>query len=228
MARGKIGQSNGKLVDTWYYEYQGIPQVALEEEEQAKPAMVTGIKVVVCLYIHKKFKASNKPPLEAKEVFFTVECKEPKFSLTGTDIEVLRAAMWEHLDEHFSVKWELNFLVRIDDRKPYEGSGTGLVFSYSTVWKGTAWDGSLLLKEYKYRDTIISPWPGEFTDQNGNVIACIPYNDENKEALEAFSKKIEQLREFLASFLRPEQIMKTLANLGGIPFLPNVENQDDI
>lgn len=229
MARGKIGQSNGKLVDTWHYEYQGIPQGdVIEDDEDLKPSklMVKGIKVAVQLFIHKKFKASDTPPLEVKEVFFTVKCKEPKFSLQGSDIESLRAAMWEHLDDHFKVNWERYYLVKIEDRRPYEGSGSGLCFSYSDIWKGTAWDGSLLMKEYKYRDTVISPWPGEFVDQSGKVIACIPRNQANTEALEAFSKKVDLLREFLADFLRPDRIMQTLANLGGIPFLPGGKNEE--
>jgi hypothetical protein len=224
--------SKGKLVDTWYFEYNGIPGEDPDrdpeddeggEEPKLKPApKVEGIKVPIELRLHKKFADSAKPPQATKEVWFTVSCKNPVLSFTGSDIEALRCAMWAKLSKHFEVKWEDYFLVRIDHSRVYEGIGTGLTFSYDTIWKGTAWDGSLLLKQYRRfgsGNPEIRPWPGEFRDERGSVVACIPGTKENRAALEEFRKKIDLLRERLADYLRPDRIIETLLTLASIKLL---------
>ena len=222
MAKTK-SHSNGKLIDTWYYEYEGIPSdPEMDDDENAKrpEPKVKDIKVPVKLYLYKKFK-SDTPPLSVSEVWFGVECATPEIDLQGSDIEALRAAMWEHLDKHYEVRWETYYLVEIRQNGPYSGMGTGLTFGYDTVSKGTAFDGTLLLKQYQYsRGFVISPWPGEFRDRQGTVIACIPSNDLTRSALEAFSKRIDLLREKLVDLVRPEEIEQTLLNLSYMNLLP--------
>jgi hypothetical protein len=228
MPRGKISSSPGKgaLVATWHYEYKGIPQdeVAEDPEEDRKPSpkKVKGIKVEVELRLHKKFADSADPPLAVREVWFTLTCKNPKISFEGSDIEALRVAMWDRLDKQFEVKWEDYYLVQIRPENAYTGIGTGFVFFYSTVYKGTAWDGTLLLREWdRYQSKeIIKPWPGEFTDKNEKVIACIPATKENREALEEFRKRIDLLREKLADYLRPDIIEQTLLQMSRLRLLP--------
>ncbi len=219
--------SNGKLLDTWYYEYQGIPGDHVEDEDERPEPTVKAIKVPVKLYLFKKFKGET-PPLSVDEVWFEVVCDNPDFSIKGSDIEALRAAMWEHLNEHYKVKWERYYLVEIDHRAPYSGIGTGLVFGYETVYKGTAFDGTLLLKQYQYsRGEVISPWPGEFRDERGRVLACIPATDTNEKALEEFGKRIDLLREKLIDLVRPDQIEHTLLTLSTNKLLPEPEPEKE-
>jgi hypothetical protein len=218
MAKSR-SQSNGKLIDTWWYEYSGIPAHQSDDPE-AEPE-VKPIKVPIKVYILKKFKGDT-PPLATKEVWFEVTCENPEFSFTGPDIESLRATMWGELDDHYKVGWEEYYLVSIDHRAPYEGMGTGLSFGYETVWKGTAFDGTLLLKQYRYgRGEVIEPWPGEFKDKRGNVTACIPANKVNRAALEEFTKRIDILREKLVDLVRPEKIDQTLLTLSTNKLLPS-------
>ena len=239
MARGSKRDSNGKLVDTWYYEYEGIippPDDDADEDEQPDhgrkqfgkrkqtEAEVRPIKVEVKLYLYKQFKGDT-PPLATNEVWFEVVCDTINMTLKGSDIEALRAAMWEKLNEHFKVKWESYFLVEIRQHGPYSGMGTGLTFGYETVYKGTAYDGTLLLKHYRYgRGDIIEPWPGEFTSkESGEVIACIPDTKANRKALEEFAGRIDLLREKLIDLVRPANIMQTLLTLSSVRLLPTNE-----
>lgn len=223
MARQKSSNegSGGKLLDTWIYEYQGLTEYGNGPEGETRKS-VEAKKVEVELRLIKKFADSAEPPLATKEVSFVVVCKEADIKLAGTDIEALRTAMWEKLGKRYEVKWERYYLVRIRPESPYEGIGTGFTFSYDWVEKGTAWDGTLLLRErQRFRGgDRISPWPGTFRDKNGQVMACIPETPENTKALKEFRERIDALRELLAGFLRPEQIMHTLANLNGNSLLP--------
>ncbi|WP_432263101.1 hypothetical protein [Cupriavidus sp. TMH.W2] len=225
MPRGKIRERTaGKLVDTWHYEYEGIrsdDSVCEDEQGSATDSAkrVEGIKVPVELRLHKKFVESVAPPLATKEVWFTVQCKEPAFCLTGSDIEALRAAMWEKLNARFAVRWEQFYLVEIRRDSHWEGRGSGLKFVYNRVERGTAWDGTLLMRKFEHRGWKITPWPGEFKDEGGKVMACIPATKENETALDEFGKRIDSLRERLADFLRPHAIMETLSNLSQIPLL---------
>jgi hypothetical protein len=184
---------------------------------------VSGIKVPVEVRLQKKFQDSEKPPLEIREVWFSVECKDPEFYLEGQDIEVLRAAMWELIDKKFAVKWEHYFLVEITRESCYEGIGSGLMFSYKHIRKGTAWDGTLLLRDWHRYSERIEPWPGEFVNKHGKVMACIPDTKENQESLDEFAKRIDALREKLSEFLKPDTIMQTLLGMSGLSLLPPVE-----
>lgn len=217
-------RSNGKLIDTWHYEYSGIPAHQSDDpEEETGPPKVKPIKVAVNLYIYKEY-AGVTPPLAVKEVYFVVKCKNPEFQISGSDIEALRAAMWEHLDEHYAVQWEKWFLVEIRYHGPYEGMGSGLTFGYKDVERGVAYDGTELLRERKWgmREETISPWPGEFRDKRGDVIACIPATPQNQKAMKEFAARIDILREKLIELVKPEQILQTIATLSGIPLLPPI------
>jgi hypothetical protein len=214
MPRGKKRESSGKVVDTWYYEYTGIIEGA---DAETAPSQ---IKVPVYLVIFKKFDESSEPPMGVNEVWFEVQCPKFGFQIHGTDIEVLRTAMWNKLDKQFEIKWEQYYLVQITRQSPYFGLGTGLAFTYQSVAKGTAWDGSFLLRKQEYGHRHVERWPGAFADRHGNVVACIPDTEENTEALRRFSEKIDELRNLLADYLRPEKIMETLLNLAGVFQLP--------
>jgi hypothetical protein len=216
--------SGGKLVDTWIYEFPAIEETAVGDlEDGEEPTRrVNAKKIEVELRLIKKFVNSTAPPLATKEVRFSLVAKEADIHLEGTDIEALRVALWDKLDKHYTTKWERFYLVEISqDGYHHRGIGTSITFNYSRVEKGTAWDGTLLMREYRsYAGEVISPWPGQFTDKKGRVIACIPASDENHKALEEFGRRIDALRNKLADFLRPEELLKTLANLSSNNLLP--------
>jgi hypothetical protein len=221
MAKSKSSNegSGGKLVDTWIYEYAGITE---DDRQRVAPK-----KVPIELRLIKKF-TGDTPPLATGEVCFALICKEAEISMRGSDIEALRAAMWEKLDTKYEVKWERYYLVSIRHQTPYEGVGTGMVFQYEDVDKGVAWDGTLLLRQHRYRgQNEIRPWPGEFKDKQGTVLACIPATPANTKALRQFRDRIDELRERLADFLRPGEILRTLAGLNGMTLLPPSTKTDD-
>lgn len=217
-----------KLIDTWIYSHKGIVEEAgdLEAEPENVPSrrLVRDQRIDVKLYIVKEFEEIDSPPHATKSVSFIAKCDNPKISVSGTDIEAIRRAVWAELDKAFKIKWSNWFLVDLTPQRPYEGFGTGMSFSYKNVEKGVAWDGAELLRDWRYRRSggnyEIRPWPGAFTDNGGRIIACIPNTPENEAALEEFGRRIDELRKRLASFLEPEVIIKTLQNLNGVTLLP--------
>lgn len=233
MARGQISsRRDGTLVDTWVYEFSGLaPEDTRTEEEieegVKKPApTVHGKKIKIELRLIKEFARSERPPLATKEVSFKVLCKEANIEIEGTDIEALRVAVWDRLDKKYGTVWETYYLVEIAPGRTWEGIGTGLNFSYKTVERGVAWDGTLLLREYDrggdFRTSPykVSPWPGEFRDKNGTVLACIPGGAKNHDALTEFARRIDALRDKLVDMVRPERILHTLETLSTNNLLP--------
>lgn len=63
----------------------------------------------------------------------------------------------------FAVRRESFLLVEILRDLHWEGQGTGLKFVFRIVEKGTAWDGTLLLRNRERHETHILPWPAAFT-----------------------------------------------------------------
>jgi len=235
-----------RVIDTWYYKVKDVEFETNEfiepkdgdyehdereehEKYKEKKERVVNKTVKIELVLEKSTSQSEEPPHPTESVKFIVRCAELKLEMEGTDIECLRAAMWDRLDEKFDIKWEHFYLVTISETRGWSGSdGTGILFEYDTVSKGTTWQGRLLMKRYENREFVIKPWPGEFTDKGGKVIACIPVNDMNTAALENFSERMNQMRKVMAEFLRPEMIMKTLSDLSGhLPFLPAPSTNDD-
>lgn len=238
MAKSKTrSKYGGKVIDTWYYQYVGIdtnnstPENPENEDDESDSSIRKSlqskagqIKVPINVFIHKKFEESDKPPMATKEVYFSLECDNPEFAIKGSDIESLRVAMWERLDTHFAIKWERYYKVQITSGY----YGTGLNFEYDSIEKGTAWDGTLLLREFNSGSSsrVIRPWPGDFRDSDGRVLACIPNTAENTRALQEFGVRIHELRKKLAGFLSPKVIMATLQNLNSIALLSRNSQQD--
>lgn len=223
-----------KVIDTWVYKVKDVELERMEyvpEEERDDPnektrkarERVVNKVVTVEVRMEKQTKQSEEAPHPLDTVKFEVVCKELGIQIHGTDIELLRAAMWSKLDKQFEIKWEPYFLVDVDQQRPYTGTGTGLVVNYDSVYKGTTWDGKLLLRRWSYRDERIELWPGEFKVKGNRVIACIPGTEANELALKEFVRRVDLLREKLQEFLKPEQILQTLANLRGFNLLPAPE-----
>lgn len=225
-------RSGGKLVDTWYYAYKGIPAPIESEElpdEDAEPKNPTvgWIKTEVNVYLVKETKDIGEPPHETNKVEFKVECDEPQFEFHGPDISALHAAAWDKLDHHFEITWTRWFLVKVSRDSIYEGMGTAMSFTYDTVEKGVTHDGKELLRQDRYgRRERITPWPGRFLDERGRVQACILDTPANRAALEEFAKRIDVLREKLADFLRPEVIERNLQLLAGCKLLPEMSEPE--
>jgi len=240
----KIGETRHnpyRVVDTWVYEvkeveierFEAVPKDEREDGDDKHvihKERVVNRKVMCELRMDKKTAQSNLPPHPTQSVAFELVCEELDFRLTGTDIDALRAAMWAKLDKKFEIQWTSYYLVQVRRARVYEGMGEGLEFSYSDVYKGITWDGKLLMRKWSWREERIEPWPGAFKDEGGKVMACIPANDTNREALKEFGRRIGVLRDRLADFLRPDKIEQTLANPAGFALLPPAppkKKQDD-
>lgn len=217
--------SRDKLVDKWVYKYKGVdgPDADMDDEDGVERRRAVREKVVeVEVRLIKKSKETEEAPYPLEEVKFEISCKEPRFVMRGTDIEALRKTAWGELDTAFKVKWERWYLVNVERARMYfGGSGTGLEFRYETVDRGTAHDGTLLMRKFKTHRSggdpwEVTPWPGVFKDSNGDVMACIPATDENTAALEEFAKGVDRMRKGIADYLRPDKIQQTLANLSGV------------
>lgn len=233
-----------RVIDTWYYKVKDVEfqdeEFVREDDREPDGRKYKEVKtrvrnktVKVELIMEKTTKQSEEAPHPLDTVKFELRCSEIEQKLEGTDIEALRAAMWAMLDKKFEIKWERYYLVEVERQHPYRGSGAGLMFSYKDIHKGTTWDGKTLMKIWRggaYGNSDrIEPWPGEFTNKAGKVIACIPDTEMNRAALEEFSRRIDELRKRLSEFLTPERIMETLTNMAGMALLPpaSKENQDE-
>lgn len=229
-----------KKVDTWYFNLEDVLDKQIQrkkvnpkadEDEDESPEMETvqrmeERKIAVDLFMEKETEEAKTPPHPLEKVKFIAKCYERQYNLNleidGTDIEAVRAAVWAEMDKRFEIKWHEYYKVYLEPARIYIGRGEGFDFYYDEVWKGITWEGRELLREwsrgndYHYK---ISPWPGRFTDRNGNVIACIPRNDMTEEALKEFAAKITKMREVLKHYLTPEAIMATLSNMSGLKLL---------
>lgn len=211
--------AHGKLVDTWYFACPNVtPEHPIDPEDLATTKTPLE-KVPVHVRLIKDFEEDG-PPQSTRTVRFEVSCRTPEFILEGTDIEALRVAAWHYLRTHYTIKWEPWYLVDLTPEAPYQGLGTGLVFSYKEIEKGIAWEGTALMRERRYRSDMISFWPQEFRSNNGRILACIPATNAHTAALEDFCRCIDELRKRLAGFLTPEQIIHTLTTLKTNPLLP--------
>jgi hypothetical protein len=225
--------AKGILVDTWYYVHNGIENSESQEdaEDDNSPSpLVKEQKIPLQVRMLKITRETKSPPHETTSVSFTVENKDFKLSLEGTDIEALRKTAFGILDKKLAITWERWLLVRVDKPRIFDGIGSGVVVSWDTVSKGFAPDKSELLREVNTSYTRgniwkISPWPGTFRNQNGNIMACIPDTKRNRDALDEFARRLDGLRTMMADFLSPEKIQQTLANLTHTMFLPAPEGE---
>ncbi len=236
-----------KVIDTWIYKVKDvtIDRMVWVEPEGRKPGhwvedtrdhedkfertkeKVVNKVVKIELRLEKTSTQSEEPPHPTETVKFELVCDELDFKLEGTDIEALRATMWGMLDKQFEVKWERYYLVEIVPARMWGGAdGTGFELRYHDVYKGTTWDGKLLMKKWEGHEQKIKIWPGAFKSEGGKVLACIEANETNREALKQFGKRIDLLREKLAEFLRPETILQTLTNLAALKLLPPAEKKE--
>jgi len=225
--------TKGILVDTWHYAHKAVDRPSAPDGGDGGGASVTERKVEIRVRILKKTREAAKAPHVTASVSFEAECREPAIRISGTDIEAIRKAVFSILDEALAIRWAPYLLVRVERPHIFEGQGSGAEVTWTDVWRGTAWDGTELLREFNRYSRpgediyTVSPWPGVFTAENGRVLACIPATDRNRAAMLEFVARLDQLRKLLAGFLSPERIQQTLANLSGVAFLPPPAGPED-
>ncbi len=220
----------GKVIDTWIYEVKDVSIEKREhdrendDEDIVRRERIVNKKVTVEIKMEKVTRTSAEPPHPLERVAIHAHCPELGISIEGTDFVALKAAMWSHLDKHFAIKWERFYLVKIEKASIYgEGMGTGFTFTWDDVYKGTTHNGKVLMRRWGYSGREkIEPWPGTFKDEKGRIIACIEATEANREGLEEFRSRIDTLRDKLAQFLRPENILLTLQHLGNFQLLPQL------
>ena len=247
----KLGETRNlpdKLIDTWTYKVKDIELDTLErnpvEGEDPKNIQWTADKrefddkyrfgkkriknklVTVNVYMVKRTLQSEEPPHPLESATLLIRCQELDIKIEGTDIEAMKAAMWSMLDKKFEITWERFYQVQVVKSRIYNGEGTGLEIVYDDVYKGTTWDGKLLIKRWRGHEFKIDVWPGAFKDESGKVMACIVANEENRVALKEFCKRVDVLRGMLADFLKPDVIMENLARMAGCALLPPIPTKD--
>jgi len=229
-----------KLIDTWVYKIKDVEIERLEWQENPDPEAASRLEddrtfdekykrtkervknraVHINVYMIKRTEQSEEAPHPLDSVEMEVFCPELNIRLEGTDVVALKDAMWGMLDKKFEINWERFFQVEIIKSRIYGDDGTGMEVVYNDVYKGTTWDGKLLLRKWRAHEYKISPWPGAFKDEKGKVMACIPATEENQAALEEFCSRVDILRERLADFLRPDVIQENLLRLASFALLP--------
>lgn len=228
MARAKISRSTGygQKVDTLYYDVEQMIGETSDEEGFDRRKVVNR-KVGIDLYMTKRFsqKEDVPPPAETIDLGFTLVCAETGDVVHGFDCQAMLKAMRAKLDHRFAIKWENWYLVRIDRARLYgRGMGTGLEFSYNTIERGVALDGSVLMRRYNEHHGahqsiyVVEPWPQQIKEK-GKVIATIVASPENTMKLETFQSKIDELRKFLAELVTPERLEQTLLSAASDEFL---------
>lgn len=230
MARAKPSQSSGfgSKVDTIWYD---IEQLVGEDEPQEDGApdrrKVVNRKVAVDIYMAKQFNTStDRPtPAETVDLAFTLHCAELDVKVRGSDISAMLKDMRGQLDQRFKIKWVPYFIVRVLPARNYDGGiGSGLMFSYDTIERGVALDGSVLMRRFnRYgglhsNAMVIEPWPKDVRE-NGRLVATIIATDENRARLEMMQSKVDQLRKAIASMVTPERLEQTLIMASADEFL---------
>lgn len=243
-----MASSDGVLVDTWFWDYRGPetvgslrhPDEPVDADDDAgdrrvllNKRLAAPQKVAIEVRLVKKADSDSPAPRAVLGARFRVGVKALKLWVDGTDIECLRTAIFGLLEKRFEVKWEPYLLIRIGSASAFHsGRETGLSLAEANVYRGVAPDGTELLRELtRYggsRDWQYRVWPGEYTDEDGVVVACIPATEVNRKAIKEFHGRIDALRERLADLVMPENVMATLANLSQTTALPApVQRADD-
>jgi hypothetical protein len=237
----------GLLIDRWHWKYKGVESELaahargeadiagepLKEAPDEPPKLVKDQVLEIEVRMLKNFEDGQLPrALNSTE--FRVSCKAMDITVVGTDLELLRRAVWAKLEKEFEIEWEEWYLVQIASAQSFKGDfEVGFALSQNTIYRGVAHDGSLLMREYDRGRTFgpwrYKAWPGEYQDKGGHVIACIPATKENRKALDEFRARILELQSRLSELVKPEVILSTLANLAqaGLP-APSAASRDAI
>jgi hypothetical protein len=234
----KHGPGNGKLIDKWPFVFDALTDdpnwtPKEDDDEDVKPRQLAREgRVTIEVYMTKNFRECLEPPHPPEDVKFLLRCESKEcgietIRMVGTDLEVLRKAMFARLSNKFEIRFENYYLVQVNDVRQYGGAlGAGVEFNYKDVEKGICWDGSLVMRKWEGMGERwkISPWPGEFKDSGGNVLALIPRTEEHTASLEEFARRVQEMRKAMSDLLRPHNIAETLAALKSMPGIPMLQD----
>lgn len=220
MARAKPAKSTGmgQKVETLWYDVEQMVGEDEKDEEGVDSRKVVNRKVAIDLFLQKQFNtADDRPaPAETIDLSFTLHCAESGDTVHGFDVRAMLKEMRGKLDHRFKIKWADYFIVRVGPARSYDGGiGTGLSFSYDTIERGVALDGSVLMRRMNHysrlhdRAMVIEPWPKD-VKENGRIVATVIASEENRARLELFQQKIDLLRKALAAMVTPQRLEETL------------------
>lgn len=207
MARGDLSRSpgRGKKIDTLHYDVV----------QDGKDGAIEKGKIVIDVYLQKKFQDGSPPPKAVTSTMFTVRCEAAKEEVHGTDLDTILKGLRAKLDVRYKIKWENWLKVRVTPARIFDATGAGLELSWTRVERGVTIDGDVLMRTYNHHADwsnrwTIEPWPEVFKDRSGKAVACIPATEANEQSLTAFSGKIDEMRKALAEFVAPDHIEETL------------------
>lgn len=214
MAKANRTPGDGKKIDTVYYDVrQVVPNPDKDEDRKIYR------KVAIDIYMLKKFDTSPEAPAPAATtaIGFKVRCEEANIEMAGSDIDACLKYVRSKLDEIHSIKWEPWLLVRVTPERPVRGIGAGLSLSWDDVERGVTFDGSVLMKRFNSyaewgKRWQVEPWPRTLKEA-GKIVAVIPATEANKDALNIFMNKINDLRVALAALVAPDKIEETLSQI---------------
>lgn len=220
MVRAKPTKSTGmgQKVETLWYDIEQLVGEDITDEEGGDRRKVVNRKIAIDLYMQKQFNTADERPAPAEtiDLSFSLMCPETHDVVHGFDIRAMLKEMRGRLDHRFKIAWANYFIVRVGPARSFDGGiGTGLAFSYDTIERGVALDGSLLMRRMNHHSRlherlwIIEPWPKD-VKENGRIVATIIATDENRAKLELFQQKIDLLRKALADMVTPQRLEETL------------------
>lgn len=205
MARGQISHSPGKGKKMAPFPF---------DVEQEVNGRVVARKVLINAWLQSRYDDKSEPPKAVVATQFYLECEGDEEY--GTDLNACLKAMRAKLDRRYRIDWQRWLMVRIDSDRIFDGTGAGVTLSWTNIDRGVTLDGDVLMRKFNAWGDFnnrweTSPWPEVFKDKNGRVVACIEASESNTLALEAFARKLDDLRKTLAQFVAPDRIHDTLA-----------------
>lgn len=165
----------------------------------SKPRHTTGC--IFCVYLEE---IGLKPGEE-----------EPD-SIEATDIEILRAAVMDKLDQEHELEWERWYLVKVTDGYCNDMDEIGLKLEWEPVCIAELPDGRKVhrMEGYRRTDNIRDgvPETGPGNRRRDGMTSLILATDENHKALLALRDRMIEVRELMMKFMAPDKIEQTLAS----------------
>lgn len=218
--------SDGKVIDTWHY--------------VGKYHANTDTEIALPVRLCKAEDPRNNQPrnrggtFQTREVRFKIELPEnapgaPR-TFEGTDIEILREAVFDYLDDQSEGSWTTYFRVVVAGSNrtwDKEDMSRELTISYDTIEVTKRSNGKWMYREegyrsrYDYHDGL--PWEskeGRSRPRDDRSICYVLGTDENEEALKSFLKQIDTLREKISGFLTATPVITDFVNMAAQLALP--------
>lgn len=188
---------DGKLIDKWCYHV---------------PTTIEGKIGTRVVNLEVRLKNTNiqsrNKPAEVFSTSFVVTCKELNISAHGTDIEAIRAAVWNKLDGRFESKIENLIMIRTNKEAFHKDIKKtrcfSLDFKVTKVRRLTMKDGSrFMIDDVYYRTSqYLQTW-NDFIKRYNEDTVFLSDTSENNIAIESFMNQLSALHGKLSEFLTP-------------------------